>query len=352
MPCEVGAPGSLLIESAGPGATIQDAGRFGWLRFGVTPAGPMDWAALRTANTALGNDPGAAVVEIGPGGLAVSVATAMPLAFAGGAFRWSRRSPRDPAGPDLPAAARVLLHPGEVLSARAGRAGAFSYLAVPGGLDVPPVMNSRATHIRSGLGGLEGRALRAGDRLAAAKCGAAPDDGVIEAPWLDLSDEAPIRVVLGPQDDHFTSDAVASFLGARWTLTGQADRMAYKLDGPPIAHARDYNIVSDGVALGAVQVAGDGQPMVLMADRQPTGGYAKIAHVIRADIGRLAQLRPGDALRFAAVGPAEAARVLIELENRVAAVGGRVAPLRQRPSLDQLIGSNLIGGVTDGRSDR
>ena len=332
--------GLLRVVATSPGTSVQDAGRFGWLRFGVTPAGPMDWAALRTANRALGNAEGAAAIEVGPGGIAIGTDAPLTLAFAGGAFRWSRDEQQ------LPAAARVLLRPGEVLRARAGAFGAFCYLAVPGGVDVPPIMGSRSTHTRSALGGLEGRGLRAGDTLPVASA-VDLDDGVIEAPWLAATD-AKIRVVLGPQDDHFDSPAIAGFLDATWTLTGTADRMAYKLDGPPVPHAKDFNIVSDGVALGAVQIAGDGKPMVLMADRQPTGGYTKIAHVCRADIGRVAQLRPGGALRFAAVDPAIARQALIELEDRVTAMGQRLAPLRRTPSVERLLEANLIDGVTDG----
>ena len=333
--------GMLRIATAGPGTTIQDGGRFGALRFGVTPAGPMDWVALRTANRALGNEPAAAALEIGPGGVSVEVEEPVSLAFAGGTFRWTRDEQQ------LPSAARVLLRPGETLRTRAGDTGVFAYLAVPGGIDVPLVMGSRATHTRSALGGHEGRALRAGDSLAIAGA-AVLDDGSIDADWLAVSN-APIRIVLGPQDDYFAPDAVAGFLEATWTLTGTADRMAYKLDGPPVPHARDFNIVSDGVALGAVQIAGDGKPMVLMADRQPTGGYTKIAHVCRADIGRLAQLRPGGTLRFAAVDAATAAQALIELEDRVAAMGPKLAPLRRTPTADRLLALNLIDGVTDGR---
>ena len=188
--------------------------------------------------------------------------------------------------------------------------------------------------------------LRAGDRLGSA-APAILDDGIIDAPWLALSD-GPMRVVLGPQDDHFTNEAIVGFLDATWTLTGAADRMAYKLAGPAVPHARDFNIVSDGVALGAVQIAGDGQPMVLMADRQPTGGYTKIAHVCRSDIGRLAQLRPGAQLRFAAIDAREAAQALIELEDRVAVLCPQLAPLRHTPTGGRLIEANLISGVTDG----
>ena len=334
----------LTITAAGPGTTIQDAGRFGWLRYGVTPAGPMDWAALRTANLALGNEPGAAAIEVGPGGIAVAVPGPVSLAFAGGAFHWTLRSERGEHR--LPLAARVLLRPGETLRARPGSSGTFCYLAVPGGIDVPPVMGSRATHTRSALGGLDGRMLRAGDQLKLSGA-AVLDDGIVEAPWLAASD-APMRVVLGPQDDHFSTEAIAKFLDAAWTLTGTADRMAYKLDGPAVPHARDFNIISDGIALGAVQIGGDGKPMVLMADRQPTGGYTKIAHVCRADIGRLAQLRPGETLRFGAVEVEAARQALIALEDQVAAQSPRLAPLRQVPTTERLLGANLISGVTDG----
>ena len=336
--------GVVTIDIAAPGATIQDGGRFGLLRFGVTAAGPMDWVAHETANRALGNEPDAAAIEIGPGGLALGVSAAMPVAFAGGGFAWSRGEAR------LPAAARVMLRPGEILRARAGAWGSFAYCAVPGGIDVPPVMGSRATHTRSGLGGL-GRMLKPGDRLAVAGDAAAEmPDASIEAAWL-APGEAALRVILGPQHDHFTADALASFVAAPFKLTAAADRMAYKLEGRRIAHDRDFNIVSDGIAHGAIQVAGDGQPMVLMADRQPTGGYAKIATVCRADIGRLAQLRPGDTCRFAAIEVAAAREALLALEDRVAETARRLVPLRREPTTDALIAANLIGGVTDALGD-
>ena len=330
---------TLTLQSVGPGATVQDGGRHGWLRFGVTPAGPMDWVAHESANRALGNPPEAAAIEIGPGGIALTVDAPIPLAFGGGGFVWSR------ADVTLPPAARVMLKPGEVLRARAGGWGSFAICAVPGGIDVAPVMGSRATHVRSRLGGMEGRALWAGDRFEIVKADAL-DDVAIEAAWLARND-APLRVVLGPQDDYFSAATIEAFGASTYTLTAQADRMAYKLDGPKLAHARDFNIVSDGVALGAIQVAGDGLPMVLMADRQPTGGYAKIAHVCRADIGRLAQLRPGETCRFEPVEAEVARRALLDLRARIATTGDRLAPLRRVPSAASLLGANLVGGVTD-----
>lgn len=332
---------AITLGSVGPGATIQDAGRFGLLRFGVTPAGPMDPAAFAAANLALGNPPGAAAIEIAPGGVALSCDAPMAMAFVGGGFRWMRDDQA------LPPAARVKLFPGETLRAKQGTWGQWCYLALPGGIDVPLVMGSRATHTRSRLGGLEGRVLAPGDRLVplSGTVGDA-DDVEIQAGWKPTG--APLRVLLGPQNDHFADAEIASFLDVCWTLTAAADRMAYALDGPALQHARDFNIVSDGVALGAIQVAGNGKPLVLMADRQPTGGYPKIAHVCRADIGRLAQLRPGQSCRFV-VETAEKARcALLELDATVAGVPGRLLPLRRVPSADRLRTSNLIGGVSNG----
>lgn len=332
----------LTIAAVGPGATIQDAGRFGLLRFGITPAGPMDAFAFATANAVLGNAPEDAAIEIGPGGIALGCDAPLLLAFAGGGLRWTRDHQA------LPSTARVILRPGEVLRARAGAWGQWGYLAVPGGFDVPRVMGSRATHVRSGMGGLEGRVLAGGDRLVSLR---APDrdfaEGEIDGVWLAPT-RAPMRVLLGPQDDHFTASAVELFLGASWTITAAADRMAYALEGPSIAHGRDFNIVSDGVALGAIQVAGNGKPLVLMADRQPTGGYPKIAHVCRADIGRLAQLRPGQACRFTAVDLEEARCALFALDRTLADLPRHLSPLRRDPSIEILTASNLIGGVTDG----
>ncbi len=333
---------ALRVTAAGHGATIQDGGRRGLLRFGVTPAGPMDWVAMASANLVLGNAADAAAVEIGGGGLTMTCEDRpVAVAFGGGGFAWTRD------GAALPQAGRVTLQPGAVLRARAGAWGAFTYLALPGGIDVRPVMGSRATHTRSGLGGLEGRMLRAGDVLPEGDPDAMPrDEGCLEAAWLARS-EAPVGVVPGPQDDYFDEVALATFFDGLYALTSVADRMAYKFAGPRLAHRSDFNIVSDGVALGAVQVAGDGQPMVLMADRQPTGGYSKIGHVCRADFGRLAQVRPGEAVRFHAVDR-EAARVaLLALEDLIATTPARCAPLLRVPTAESLLAVNLIDGVAD-----
>ncbi|MGQ0443975.1 MAG: biotin-dependent carboxyltransferase family protein [Beijerinckiaceae bacterium] len=334
----------LRVLHAGPGATIQDGGRHFYQRHGVTPAGPMDWVAFRTANLALGNGDCAAAIEVSTGGLEVICEDApLALAFAGGAFVWRR------GGELLPAAACLLLRPGEVLEARAGEYGAFAYLAVEGGFETPVVMGSRATHTRSAMGGMDGRMLRAGDVLPAAparRLDGASFEAMIDAPWL-ARDPKPFRVVLGPQDDYFAPEALNAFFSGAYTLTPAADRMAYRLDGPEIFHARGYDIVSDGVALGAIQIAGDKKPLVLMADRQPTGGYTKLGHVARADIGRLAQMRPGETCGFKEASVAEARAALFAREDEVAATQLRLRPLRREPASEALFAANLVGGVVD-----
>src|SRR6202045_1447136 len=335
--------GCLRVLRAGPGATIQDGGRHGHLRYGVTPAGPMDWVAFRTANSALGNDR-AAAVEVSTGGLEVICEGApLALAYAGGAFLWRRD------GVLLPKAARLLLEPGKTLAARAGDSGAFAYLAVEGGFETPVTMGSRATHTRSAMGGIEGRMLRAGDVLPAAsteRLDGANFEATIDAPWLAREPD-PFRVILGPQDDYFTVATLSAFFERQFTLTPAADRMAFRFDGPDIAHAGGYDIVSDGVALGAIQVAGDKKPLVLMADRQPTGGYPKLGHVVRADIGRLAQMRPGETCGFRAASVAEARAALLRLEAKVATTQQGLRPLRRPLTSESLFEANLIGGVVD-----
>jgi biotin-dependent carboxylase-like uncharacterized protein len=336
--------GGLRVLRAGPGATIQDGGRHGYLRYGVTQAGPMDWVAFRTANLALGNNDRAAAIEVPVAGLqAICKGAPLALAFAGGAFVWRRN------GELLPIAARLLLRPGEVLAARAGNSGAFAYLAVEGGFDTPVTMGSRATHARSAIGGIEGRMLRAGDVLPAAstrRLDGASYEAIIDAPWLSPALD-PLRVVLGPQDDYFAAETLREFFAGTFTLTLAADRMAYRLDGPDIAHAGGYNIVSDGTALGAIQIAGDKNPLVLMADRQPTGGYPKLGHVARADIGRLAQMRPGETCCFRAASVAEARAALFAREDEIATTVARLGPLRRVLTSEKLFEANLIGGVVD-----
>lgn len=330
----------LRVLYAGPGVTLQDSGRHGFLRYGVTPAGPMDALAHATANLAVGNPPGAPAIEISIGGIELTCEDGpLGVALAGGEFNVSLND--RPLAP----AVSLSLEPGAMLKVRAGRNGGWCYLAVRGRFDIPPVLGSLATHSRSGIGGIDGRALAAGDRLRVMS-DRRPGEAakIIVAPWLDRPPSV-IRVVLGPQEDYFAPEQIAAFLSGPWLVSARGDRMACFLDGPILKHRRGYNIVSDGIAIGAIQVPGDGRPVVLMADRQPTGGYPKIATVIGVDVGRLAQARPGTAIRFEAVSLAEA----VAARRREAELLARPIPLapmiRTEFSAEFLLSVNLIDGV-------
>lgn len=327
----------LLIRAAGPGVTIQDEGRLGLTRFGVTPAGPMDLGAYLAATRAVG---ARAAIEVSLGGAVFEADEAtLPVAIAGGAFdiRLDGRA--------LPPACLLPLAPGSRLSLRAGLSGAWCYVAIGARLGLAPTLGSLAAHTRSGLGP---KPLAVGDALALDDLAAAPSEPqALIAPWLAPS-EAPIRVLLGPQDDYFSAEAIETFLNARWRLGARSDRMAYRLEGPPIAHRRGHDIVSDGVAMGAIQIPGDGMPLALMADRQPTGGYPKIATVIGADLGRLAQLRPGDALRFASVTWEEAVAARRAYRAAIEA-GAQSAPLARDLTSESLLAENLVGGVVSAK---
>lgn len=335
---------TLAIDAAGPGVTLQDGGRRGLLRFGITAAGPMDPLMFATANRAVGNPPGTTAIEISTGGLTVSAPEGpLGLALVTGGFRASLD------GEPLPPACALTLEPGRTLTVRAGSTGAWGYLALAGRPDVAPILGSTATHTRSALGGLGGRGLRAGDRIPVVE--ARPGEGAPQrllAPWLDR-DPGRIRVVLGPQDDYFAPDQIAAFLEGPWTVSPRGDRMACFLNGTPLTHAKGHDIVSDGVAMGAIQVPGNGLPIVLMADRQSTGGYPKIATVIGPDLGRLAQVQGGCRITFAAVSIAEAVAARRAEAQALEGPVPREPVLRTDFPAEFLLGLNLVGGVTDGR---
>jgi 5-oxoprolinase (ATP-hydrolysing) subunit C len=324
---------SLRILQAGPGVTIQDAGRWGYLRYGVTQAGPMDSIAHETANIAAGSPPGAPAIEISVGGLEAMVeGGAVGFAIVGGAFRVSRD------GVALPSACLATLQPGQKLAIRAGACGAWAYLAFSARIDAEGELGSLSMHARSGVGG---RGLRAGDVLALADVREGPASPVGLAEFAD--DDAPIRIVPGPQNDYFDAANFVRFLEGPWRISPRSDRMAYALDGPKIDHAKGFNIVSDGIAFGAIQVPGDGVPFVQMADRAPTGGYPKIGTVISADLGRLAQKRPGASLRFQAVSVDEAVAAWRFSRERPGAALSSAGP--REPSPEMLLASNLVSGV-------
>jgi KipI family sensor histidine kinase inhibitor len=287
--------------------TVQDLGRFGHRRHGVPWAGAMDPAALRAANVALGNAPGDAALECTVSGPALLFLAPVRLAVTGADLAAVLHREDLGAWP-VPAGRAVLARPGNRLLFTGPRSGCRAYVAVAGGIDVPEVLGSRATDLGSAFGGLGGRALRAGDRLAAAP---ARDErpGVAASPPSPGAGTRTLRVVLGPQDDHLTPESVARFLAGEYRVAAASDRVGCRLEGPPLHSARGGEIPSDGMVPGSVQVPPDGQPIVAMADGPTTGGYPKVATVIGADLPVLAQIVGGEgAVRFAALSVEDAQR--------------------------------------------
>lgn len=333
---------ALVVQRCGPMTSLQDAGRVGFQRFGVSNSGAMDHWGLAAANALVGNPAGAGAVEfmLMGGALTVEGGTAR-LAVAG--------APCAVAVDGVAAGSNVslTLRPGETLTLGAAERGIFVYLAAAGGLATPPVLGSLSLQPRAGIGGLEGRPLRPGDRLALVldNVPPGPERALDPAP---LEAGAPVRVVLGPQDDFFTPEGIATLLSSPYTVSREADRMGYRLTGPAVAHARGFNIVSDGIAAGSIQVPGAGQPIVTMADRQTAGGYPKIATVISTDLRVLAQRRAGETVRFETVGIEAAQAIARERAALLAALGTQTRPLRGGlPGSEELLGLNLAGAAVD-----
>ena len=286
----------MAIHVIRPGmlTTVQDLGRHGFQHLGVPVAGPMDWWSHEAANLLVGNDAGAAVLEVTLIGPELELTRSAIAAVVGADFDLSVSGRPVPMNQAFPVEA------GERLAFGARRSGARAYVAFNGGVAVPPVMGSRATHVRGALGGHEGRALRRGDvlPLGEAPAAVATPTPPIRSPHLPLPARATLRAIEGPES------AGDAFWHAAFTVSPHSDRMGYRLDGAALDAAGDH--VSSAVAMGTVQVTPSGLCVLLMADRATSGGYARAATVITADLPIAGQLAPGDALRFGRATPAEA----------------------------------------------
>lgn len=303
--------GEVKINRAGLMMTVQDRGRPGLLRFGVSASGPMDGDAFAIANALVGNADDAAVLEFALIGGALTASRACLIAITGGMadIRIDGRS--------VPGWESHVLRAGEILTVGALRGAVWGYIALSGGIATPPVLGSRATHLRTGIGGLEGRALLNGDCLP---LGPEPGGKTIGLGLPFHRKPGPIRIIPGPQDDYFDAAIWRTFLSERFIVATMRDRMAMMLDGPHITAFRGHDIVSDGTLAGSVQVPSSGRPIVLMADRQTTGGYPKIATVASADLMRLAQTPSGSSIRFQAVSREHAEDAWIVESKYLAAV--------------------------------
>lgn len=280
--------------------TVQDAGRFGYLASGITTSGVMDDNAYQSANAMLSNPQDAAVLEatyFGPTILFDGVPEEQTVIAVTGADM-------NPCidGRPVDCSHPILVHGGQTLSLDFARSGCRAYIAVSGGIDVPLVMGSRSTNLKCSIGGYHGRALKAGDELALFASELSYEtvcDRIYDRP--DYKQTFTLHVVMGPQDDYFTSEGIHTFLNGTYQVTDASDRMGSRLSGPAIASVQGTDIVSDAIVAGAIQIPSNGQPIILLKDRQTTGGYAKIATVVSTDLWKLAQAKPNDQVRFETV---------------------------------------------------
>ncbi len=291
---------------------VQDCGRFGYQDRGVPVSGAMDIQALRIANILTGSHDAEAGIEITWGGFRAEFLAHAQIAVTGADAKPSLNGRAFPCWSGIP------VRKGDVLELNYAETGCRSYVAISGGVQVPEVMGSKSTYLRGGFGGHMGRSLRKGDAI-----GFGLGQGGNTQPLQCPGDLIPkycnhpvLRVTLGPQADALTPESFIRFLAEPFVVTDRCDRMGCSLKGPVLAHRQKADIVSDGTAFGAVQVPGNGQPIILMADRQTIGGYAKPATVISVDLPLLAQLVPESSVRFEAVSLWTARELAVNAEYR------------------------------------
>ena len=285
---------SITVLNPGLLTTVQDQGRIGYQQFGVSVSGVMDPRSASLANILVGNDEKEAVLECTMMGPHLQFNQANCIAITGGDLMPTLD------GKPIPNYTAVKVEAGQVLKFTMPKTGCRAFIAFAGGLDIPEVMGSRSTYMKAKIGGVEGRKLAKDDVIG------------FRAPKAELKNmnfrsmasefvprkEYTVRVVLGPQDDYFTDAGIQTFLSEVYSVTAEFDRMGCRLEGEAIAHKEGGDIISDGIAFGAIQVPSSGQPIIMLGDRQTTGGYTKIANVISVDFRILAQLKQGDKVRF------------------------------------------------------
>jgi len=291
-------------------STIQDYGRYGYRKYGAPISGAMDWYALRVANILVGNPERAAGIEVTFCGLVLKATKRVLIAITGGDL-----SPQINDKP-IPMWAPLWLEKGDILSFPRLNWGLRSYVAIRGGINVPLIMNSCSTMVKLGLGG----ALKTGDTLYAGE--KVENKKIILMPLPDqyvpkYRIKNQLAVILGPQDNYFPLEALEIFLNSEYTITSQSDRQGYRLNGPQISHLKDFNIITEPVWPGAIQVPGDRLPIILLADAQTTGGYPKIASVISADMDKLGQAKPSDKVTFKKTSLEMAHRMFLEKEKAI-----------------------------------
>lgn len=348
---------TLSVTQCGPAASVQDFGRFGYRRYGVSTAGAMDRRALALANALVGNPPDRAAVELPLTGATFEIKGGQIIVAA-----YGPGTTLAVAGRRIAARTSAQASDGDTIVVGPPTKGVYSYLAVAGGIGTKPLLGSRSRHRRSGIGG---GVLAPGDCLPCVENGLGhpvflaegleqegDEQRDAENCWdgdkrgdRDERGDGEIRILSGPQSDHFTDHAWTKFLSQPYRIDPRSDRMGIRLEGPELESAAGHDIVSEGVVPGSLQVPGNGKPIALGQDCQTTGGYPKIATVISADLGRLAQLPTGHSVRFRLVSRTEAIEAARRSAHWCKALRTSMKPVAAVPDL---LAHNLISGVTTG----
>ena len=341
--------GALIVKSPGARTLVQDTGFRNGRSQGVPACGVLDRAALWLVNALLGNAPGTEALEVALSS-PVLVATDGPVRVAiSGTLCGTVQRPDGSSRP-VGGWTATTLAPGDALHLQPPARFAVGLIGIAGGLDLPLCLDSRSTCLAAGFGGVMGRGLQAGDLLRAREpAGPLPDHDLCVTADIETA-TGPIRVVAGPQHEWLDSDGAAAFFGSPYTVTPQLDRMGMRLDGQKLSFlpGKTADIVSDGAAPGAIQVPGSGQPIILLADAQTTGGYPKVATVIRSDLPRLSACVPGDHLTFRAVTIAQAEAIAAAHEARIKAAIDSIGPAFAPGMIDgRLRSTSLISGAVD-----
>ncbi len=338
----------LTVIEPGLHTTVQDLGRYGYQQFGVPVSGALDVDSLRLANILTGNAADCAALEMLYQGAILEVTAERVCVAVGGMGAGLQILGDTPQSVD--AWQTVTLERQARFRVVLGGDACVCYLAIAGGLALSPVLGSLSTYTRSGLGGYLGRPLRAGDALPLQRASAPSAEPYRLANAPDPGFSRPIRCTWGIQKDFFTERSHDAFVSEPFAIQAESDRMGFRLSGPVLEHVGAYDIVSDGIATGAIQVPGNGNPIVLMADRQTTGGYPKIANVISADLSTLGRRRPGHEIRFEIVDieTAEEIRRAHEKYLRALESGIETVAATKAIDLDVLYSTNLISGVISG----
>lgn len=301
----------MTVISPGLLSTVQDGGRFGYMSRGFSPSGAMDGYSMKLANLLVGNDRSDGVIEMTLLGASLRFDCTSVIAVTGADMEPEIN------GQPIKSYTAVQVNDGDTLTFKAAKSGLRSYLAVAGGFDLPYVMGSMSTNLKCAIGGVEGRRLKAGDEIPLRRSVPLSAIGRRSVTPENEFTDCTVRMVLGPQDDHFTDSGIETFLSAEYTVSDKSDRMGVRLEGEKIENKNGVDIISDGIVTGSVQIPASGTPIIMMADRQTTGGYAKIATVITADLKKAAQAKPGSKLRFQAVSEKQAVAILRKEERKL-----------------------------------